>query len=246
MADNFKEISGSNPLETVYNLIEQAGVTDIVAKNSERTTTFTGKLHADAYPHFTQDGTKIAVADLCYAQQVAQRIESAKGVERAHASTQPPEGEGYAASWRHIHFWVLWADVKEMSQRAKEIVNILVEANSAHLELATRAARWLYQNDREFFEGGCAAVNQVIKRFLEAPRGPVRLLTGSAVFRREKVPHAWLEIEGQQFDPVYALQGISPKSYEPADMALGDFGVDEENAYHDALVQQLQQAVVRT
>lgn len=131
-----------------------------------------------------------------------------------------------------------------LADDAREIVNFLIEARSTSLELANAAARWIYHNDPEFFEGGCADVVQVIRRFLEAKRVPVRLVTGYAVFRNEKVPHVWLEIEGQQFDPTYALQRITPKSYEPVPMELGDFGVDEESGYHDELVHQLQREVV--
>ena len=127
-----------------------------------------------------------------------------------------------------------------------EIVTSLIEADSKSLDLAERAARWIREHDPDLFEGGCAEVSQVIKRFLETQGIAVRLVTGHAVWRREKVRHAWLEIEGVQFDPVYSLQRIRPWRYEPKPMELGDFGMDEESPYHAELVRQLQKEVVET
>ena len=129
---------------------------------------------------------------------------------------------------------------ESVAECAQEIVHFLIEADSKNLELAERAARWIYQHDPDFFEGGCAEVSQVIKRFLETEGIPVRLVTGHAVWRREKVRHAWLEVEGVRFDPVYSVQRIHPRRYEPEPMELGDFGVDDESPYHEELVRQLQ------
>jgi hypothetical protein len=131
--------------------------------------------------------------------------------------------------------------------KATELVNALLAEGSTNQnwEMADAAARWIYHNDPDLFEGGCADVAQVIKRFLEAKHIPVRLVTGYAVFRDEKVPHVWLNIEGVLFDPTYALQRTTPKRYEPVPMDLGDFGVDVENAYHDELVCQLAQRLVQ-
>jgi len=207
MAGEFKEISGSDPLETVYNIIEQAGVTDIMVKRSEGTTTFTGELHSDAYPHFTQDGTKIEVADLCYAQQIVQRIKSVKGVERASCGTKPPEDEGYASPWRRIRLWVMWTDLKEMKQQASEIVNILVEANSAHLEMAMNLARKMIRNSAAQVAAACLKA----LRDSGANAKPVK---GYAVFREHKIPHVWLKVDGQEFDPFWITRGKQPESYE--------------------------------
>jgi len=233
-----KDVSEPDPVGLVHSIIQNAGITDINVKRTGRSMIFDGIL--GRYPTHTRDGTKIEVADLCYAQQISWKIAELPQVEKCNATTNRlPDGRKTA------HFWVLWREETnaQIQMEAEEIVNNLIEANSAHLEMATRAARWIYQHDPDFFEGGCGDVNHVIKKFLETQQVPVRLLTGYAVFAREKVPHAWLEIDGQQFDPVYTLQRIVPKSYVPKPMDLGDFGVDEESGYHDELVQQLQQAV---
>ena len=140
----------------------------------------------------------------------------------------------------YIHAKGLNESEKSVAERAMEIVNFLIEADYKNLDLARRAARWIYRHDPDLFEGGCAEVSQVIKRFLETQGIAVRLVTGHAVWRREKVRHAWLEVEGVRFDPVYSVQRIHPRRYEPEPMELGDFGVDDESPYHEELVRQLQ------
>ena len=62
---------------------------------------------------------------------------------------------------------------------------------------------------------------------------PAILLTGDAVFADGgRCQHAWLEVQGVQYDPVYFFSGIRPRSYDPKPYSITDhFGVDTEMAH---------------
>jgi hypothetical protein len=85
---------------------------------------------------------------------------------------------------------------------------------SEAMSLAERAAIHLMQTDPEFVVGGCSDVSEVISEWLRRKGYSAEPVYGVA--RRGKQPwflHAWMNIEGQRFDPVLWVQGMRMQKY---------------------------------
>jgi hypothetical protein len=82
------------------------------------------------------------------------------------------------------------------------------------LDLASRAAVFLYQEDPEFVEGGCSDVSEVLAAWLQKRGFNVKVVYGTA-HRRKQEPfmHAWLDVDGLRFDPVLWVQGFPVDKY---------------------------------
>lgn len=72
------------------------------------------------------------------------------------------------------------------------------------VDLAKGIAAYLYKDDPEHVEGGCSDVSELIAAFLERQGVLVRVIYGNARRGRsgELFMHAWLDIDGERFDPV--------------------------------------------
>lgn len=198
-----KDVSEPDPVGLVYSIIQNAGITDITVKRTGRSMIFDGIL--GKYPTHTADGTKIEVADLCYAQQISWKISKLPQVERCNATTNRlPDGR------RTAHFWVLWQEETnaQIQMEAAEIVNNLIEANTDHLSLAMQTARQMRGQP-------ALAVAKRIQSLI-GHQANVRLTQGYAVFGGQKVPHVWLMVDDLQLDPYWAVQNKHPDSYQPA------------------------------
>jgi hypothetical protein len=103
---------------------------------------------------------------------------------------------------------------------AREIVNYLLEVHSTSLELAHTATRWLYQRHRNLFTREPHAVSRLVFSFLKSRGLSAHLLQGTVRQDGDAVPHAWLSIEGQQFDPAYAVAGPLPQEYQAGPVRL--------------------------
>lgn len=72
------------------------------------------------------------------------------------------------------------------------------------VDLAKGAAAFLYEDDPDYVEAGCSDVSEVIAKFLKKHGVAVEVVYGEARLGRSGEPfmHAWLDIVGEQFDPV--------------------------------------------
>jgi len=76
------------------------------------------------------------------------------------------------------------------------------------LELAKAAAKHFYRVNPQWVVSGCSDVSEVISEFLR--RRGVRAKTVYGMAKRgggRPFEHAWMEIEGLEFDPVLWAQG---------------------------------------
>lgn len=82
------------------------------------------------------------------------------------------------------------------------------ERRQKALWLAMRGVEWLYGEDPDFVLGGCSDVSEVLSRFLKGRGYGAEVLYGRAKkgVRGEPFMHAWLWIEGEEFDPVLWVQ----------------------------------------
>lgn len=86
------------------------------------------------------------------------------------------------------------------------------------------AAVWLYEDDSEWVEGGCADVSGLLLDYAKAVRlEDVHVKSGWAsrsANAKKGFPHVWMSVQGQHFDPVAYAQGIVFKTYmEDEEMA---------------------------
>ncbi len=96
-----------------------------------------------------------------------------------------------------------------------------------------KAAKFLYEDDPDWFQGGCADVSMVIEMAAkQAGLDRVRVVSGMAQSApdRQMVRHAWLEVGDRRVDPtwetIFGKQGIS---YEEESGSFNCFGVEEED-----------------
>lgn len=90
----------------------------------------------------------------------------------------------------------------------------MFQKDAPGIALAKRAALYLYQTDPEFVVGGCSDVSEVIAAFLQKRGYQAQAVYGAA--RRGKKSfflHAWLDIEGERFDPTIWVQDRQPQKY---------------------------------
>ncbi len=235
-----KEVSLPDPREAILRKLQQCGIEAIEAYHYKDASVYDGRLHRSKYQALTKEGRRIEVADLVHAQHIVWEIRKIPGVSRASVNTEPLPNEGYAGPWRTVRFWVSWNRSDHLREQARRIVDNLTEATSTSLELASRATRWLYQNHRELFRIRRSEAASILQQFLKSQNVSARLVTGYVTFGTQKAPHVWLNIQGTQYDPVYALQsqGPRPDRYETAPLKITPRN-------HSPIVQQLQMAVVR-
>lgn len=82
------------------------------------------------------------------------------------------------------------------------------------LDLAGRAVTYLYREDPEFVVGGCADVSEVLAAWLKSRGYAVEPVYGFARHGRKPwFMHAWLDVEGERFDPVLWVQGRPVNKY---------------------------------
>ena len=91
------------------------------------------------------------------------------------------------------------------------------------ITLFRRAARWLYDQDEELVEGGCADVSAILLALAQRLKIEARLVEGSARSVEDGTfDHVWLKIEGEAFDPVAYARGRRFREYAPAKLKRGE------------------------
>ena len=82
------------------------------------------------------------------------------------------------------------------------------------MSLARRASIHLFQTDPEFVVGGCSDVSEVISAWLKTRGYSVEPVYGAARHgKKDWFLHAWMNVEGQRFDPVLWVQGKKMEKY---------------------------------
>jgi len=97
-----------------------------------------------------------------------------------------------------------------------------------------KAAKFLQEDDPDWFKGGCADVSIVLQMAAkEAGIDGVRVVSGRArsVPDRPTVRHAWLEVDGKRVDPTWEilLNGEQGVFYEEESGSFNCFGAEEED-----------------
>ena len=97
-----------------------------------------------------------------------------------------------------------------------------------------KAAKFLYEDDPDWFQGGCADVSIVIKMAAkQAGINGVQVVSGFARSAPDRaiVHHAWLEVGNIRMDPVWeTLFGERGVAYQEEGGSFIDcFGVEEED-----------------
>jgi hypothetical protein len=96
------------------------------------------------------------------------------------------------------------------------------------------AARWLYDEDEDWFVEGCGDIAVLLEAFAVA-RGflGVHAVGGAAGNKRGLYPHAWLDVDGARYDPRADVEKLRITTYEPTRNGL-DLLVSEWPGGEDA------------
>ena len=96
------------------------------------------------------------------------------------------------------------------------------------LRLLKDAADWLYNEDEEVVESGCADVSGILLEFAQRRElNDVHVVAGWASRSKnakQGFPHVWLMVDGKRFDPVAHARGVKFLTYVE-DAALGQLAV---------------------
>lgn len=97
-------------------------------------------------------------------------------------------------------------------------------ADAETLRAVRWAARWLHEDDPDWFEGGCGDVAVLLEAFARVRGMPgVHAVGGTAGAADDPVPHAWLDVGGRRYDPRADVEGLRYATYAPGAPEALDF-----------------------